>query len=160
MTLYEINEQIIEAWKDAVDPETGEIINDINLELIESLELEKDEKIENCALYIKNLLADAKAISEEEDKLEARRKKLENKAERIKNYVSQFLEGEQFTTPRVDITFKTSQSVEILDIKKLDDKFLRYKSPEPNKVEIKKILKQGGKVDGATLVTKSNMTIK
>ena len=62
MNLYEINE----ALYGCVDEETGEIID---AEKLEALSLAFDEKVENIALWIKNLLADAAAIKAEKLKL-------------------------------------------------------------------------------------------
>ncbi len=160
MTLYEINNRIIEVWQEAVDPDTGEIISDDAILRINELELAKDEKIEGCALYIKNLMAEAKAVKEEKDKLASRQKALENKAEKITEYISKYLGGEKFSTPRVNISWRKSQAVDILDLSKIPDTFLKYSDPKPDKAAIKALLKAGGKVEGALLVENNNMTIK
>lgn len=55
MTLYEINNAILEC----VDMETGEIIDSDKLS---ELQIALDEKIENVALWIKDLKAEAEAI--------------------------------------------------------------------------------------------------
>ena len=52
-SLYEIEEQIL----NCVDLETGEIIDE---EALANLSMERDTKVENIALWIKNLLAEAK----------------------------------------------------------------------------------------------------
>ena len=66
-TLYEIEQAIM----DCVDLETGEIID---IEKLDQLQMDKDVKIENTALFIKNLLSDADQIREEEKKLADRRR--------------------------------------------------------------------------------------
>ena len=74
MTLYEIDNEIrafLDKMLDAVDEETGEII-DIDPAELEQLNEAREQKIENIALYIKNLEADAKAIKEEEKNLKAK----------------------------------------------------------------------------------------
>ena len=63
MTLYDINAQL-EALLEQVDPETGELLCD--MDQLEALSLERDRKLEGLALYIKNRDAEAKAIREEE----------------------------------------------------------------------------------------------
>ena len=55
--LYEIMQEI-EGFEFEVDGETGEILNADALDL---LEIERDTKIENICLWIKNLRADARA---------------------------------------------------------------------------------------------------
>ena len=54
MKLYEINEQIMAC----IDSETGEVIDP---EKLNDLQIAKDEKIENLALWYKDLLAEANA---------------------------------------------------------------------------------------------------
>ena len=78
MTLYEIDQAI----QGLVDPETGELMD---YEAFAALQMDRDAKIENMALWYKDLMADAKAIKEEADTLNERRKALENKAERLKS---------------------------------------------------------------------------
>ena len=80
MTLYEIDEQIL----GCVDSETGEIIDE---EKLAELNIAFDEKVENIALWIKNLLSEAEAIKQEKLKLGDRQKAAENKAESLKKYL-------------------------------------------------------------------------
>ena len=67
MTLYEIDQAI----QGLVDPETGELMD---YEAFAALQMDRDAKIENMALWYKDLMADAKAIKEEADTLNERRK--------------------------------------------------------------------------------------
>lgn len=55
MNLYKIEEEILKC----VDTETGEIIN---VEALNALKMQRDTKIENIALWIKNLLSDAEQL--------------------------------------------------------------------------------------------------
>ena len=57
--LYEINKAILEC----LDPETGEIIDDRISELL----MEKEQKLENIALWIKNLQADVQMFKSEKE---------------------------------------------------------------------------------------------
>jgi hypothetical protein len=56
-------------------------------ELLEKVESDFDKKAERVALFIRELLATAKAIKEEETRLAARRKSIDNAAERLKSYL-------------------------------------------------------------------------
>ena len=96
MNLYEIDRQIQELIENSVDPETGELT--LDPAALDALQMEREAKIENLACYVKNLTADAKAIKAEEQALSERRKAAENKAERLKRYLSDALEGEKFST--------------------------------------------------------------
>lgn len=160
MTLYEIDAQL-EEMLEQVDPETGELLCD--MEQLEALSLERDQKLENLALYVKNRDAEAKAIREEEKALADRRRSLERKAERAKDFLARMLAGEKFTTPKVDVSWRKSEAVEIgMSFFSADanERFLRYKEPDPDKAAIKAALKAGEKITGAELVTNLNMTIK
>ena len=150
--LYEIDAQIMEC----VDFETGEIIDETKLQ---ALQLEFDEKVEGIALWIKNLLAEAKMIKEEKDNLAARQKSCENKAESLKKYLSSALGGEKFKTAKVSISYRKSESVEVEDVSLLGDDYLKFK-PEPDKTKIKDALKNGIALEGVTLVEKNNIQIK
>ena len=152
-TLYEIEQAIM----DCVDLETGEIID---IEKLDQLQMDKDVKIENAALFIKNLLSDADQIREEEKKLADRRRVCENKAKSLKEYLSGFLGGEKFKTPRVAISYRKSKSVDVQDITALPEEYLKYSEPTANKTEIKKAIEAGTAVPGCVLVENSNIQIK
>ena len=124
MTLYEIDQAI----QGLVDPETGELMD---YEAFAALQMDRDAKIENMALWYKDLMADAKAIKEEADTLNERRKALENKAERLKSYLSLALDGEKFQTARCSVTFRKTSSVQV------------SKEPEVSKTGIGKLIKEG-----------------
>ena len=152
-TLYEIEQAIM----DCVDLETGEIID---IEKLDQLQMDREVKIENTALCIKNLLSDADQIREEEKKLADRRRVCENKAKSLKEYLSGFLGGEKFKTPRVAISYRKSKSVDVQDITALPKEYLKYSEPTANKTEIKKAIEAGTAVPGCVLVENSNIQIK
>ena len=152
-TLYEIDQAIL----DCVDMETGEIID---IEKLDQLQMDRGRKIENTALYIKNLLSDAAAIKEEKDKLAERQRVCEGKARRLKGYLSEYLAGEKFKTPKVAISYRRSESVNVSDIWKIPEEYLKYKDPEVNKTAIKAVIKSGGEIPGAQLVETQNIQIK
>ena len=153
-SLYEINEQLL----NLTDSETGEIED---WSAFEALQLARDEKIENIALYHKNLLAEAVALKAEEKSFAERRKRAENKAESLKNYLATSLNGSKFNTTRVAINWRKSTSVEV-DETKLPANWLREipATHVVDKVEIAKALKAGETIEGATLVTNNNIQIK
>lgn len=161
MNLYEINEAI----EKLVDPETGEIQN---IEEFEALGMAFNEKIENVACWIKNLVSDAEAIKAEEKTLHERRQALESKADKLKNYLSFWLDGKKFETSKVKCSFRKSSSVVVSDANALikwarengKDYLLTEKEPEPNKTMIKDYIKNGGKVEGASVVENSSLNIK
>lgn len=153
MNLYEINNSILEC----VDEETGEIID---MERLEQLQLERDEKIENIGCWIKNLLSDAEQLKAEADKLTARKRVAENKANSLKAYLQEFLAGERFKSSKIAISYRKSESVDVPDWRDIPEDYLKCKEPEPDKALIKKALKDGQEIAGCALVEKQNMQIK
>ena len=165
-SLYEINREMEEILENSIDPETGEILDEAVWKLNE-LQMAKDEKVENVALWHKNLLAESKAIADEIKALQERKRSLEKKMQWQENYLEWALEGQKFESPKVAITYRKSTAVEIEDL----DKFIAgYKdNPDlvttkidyaPNKTNIKAMLKDGERIDGAWLIERQNMQIK
>lgn len=153
MKLYEIDSAIL----DCVDEETGEIFD---IERFDALSIERDAKIENIALWIKNLRAEAEALKEEKDNFAKRQKAAETKMESLKRYLEGYLEGTPFCTTKVKVSFRKSESVDYDDVYKIPDDFIKFKEPEVKKAELKKALKDGMKFEGVRLVEKQNIQIK
>lgn len=158
MNIYEIDAAILSL----VDEETGEIKD---FEEFANLQMERETKIENIALWHKNLVAESKAIREEEKTLAERRKACENKAERLKNYLSEILQGNKFKTAKVAVSYRKSTAVEIepdfIEWAEINaDDLLTYKAPEPNKTAIKDALKAGTEIPFASMVEHQNISIK
>lgn len=153
MKLYEIDQAIM----DCIDMETGEIINE---ELLNNLQMERDAKIENVALWIKELKAEAEALKAEKLAFAERQRVAENKVKSLKKWIAYALNGEKFKTVRASVTFRTTDNVEIADIYKLDENYVKYSKLEADKEAIKKAIKAGQEVAGATLVPSTSVIIK
>ena len=161
MRLYEIDAAILAC----VDVETGEILD---IEKLEALQIERDEKIEKVALWYKDLVGDAEKIKAEKTALAEREAAMRKKAESIKEWLGRALNGEKLSTPRVALSFRKSEAVEIVDdaafIKWAQstehDDLLSYKEPTPNKTAIKAALNSGKQIDGVSIVKKFNIQIK
>ena len=153
MKLYEIDQAIM----DLVDSETGEIID---IEAFDSLQMEREEKIEGIALYIKDLKAEAEALKAEKLAFAERQKVAENKVESLKNYLAYALKGQAFKSTKAVVSFRKTQQVDVPDIYALDENFLRYKEPEADKTAIKEAIKAGQTVKGATLIENTSVIIK
>jgi hypothetical protein len=153
VTLYQIDQAIL----NCIDLETGEIID---TEQLDKLTMEREAKLENVACWIKELKAEAEALKAEKMAFAKRQQVAENKMESLKKYLAYALDGQAFKTVRASVTFRKSQAVEIADIYKLDENYLRYKEPEADKTAIKEALKAGQTVAGATLVENTSVIIK
>lgn len=161
-TLFEIDEAIrakLEELSEQVD-EDGCIVGDFSE--LEALNAAREDKIEAIALFYKETLAEAEAIKAEADKLAKRARISQNKADRLKNYLSWALlsnQTEKFTTSRVKVTFRKSEQVVVDDDRILSGNFFKVRT-EPDKAAIKEALKNGEEVKGAHLEEKQNIQIK
>lgn len=158
MNLYEIDHAIL----DCVDMETGEIVD---IDALNALEMERNAKIENIALWIKNLLSDAEQMKIEREVLAERKEAAENKAENLKKYLTGYLNGSKFSTARVAISFRKSKSVDVTDINQIMNmsdagSYLKYAEPTPDKTAIKQAIESGKTIPGCSLVEKQNIQIK
>ena len=158
MKLYEIDNAIL----DCIDLETGEVID---TERLDALNMERDVKIENVVLWIKDLKAEAEAIKAEKLALAERQKITENKAESLKKWVAYALGGQKFSTAKCAVSFRNTESVEVTEegleaLMKEHDELLTYKAPEPNKKAIKDAIKDGLSVAGVQLVQNVSTIIK
>lgn len=169
MNIYQIDAKIRELLDKMVDPDTGEVNDDTDaLEALDALTMERNSKLENVACYYKNVSADAAAIKTEEAALKKRREALERKADWLKQYLSASLNGQKFATARAAVSFRKSQSVRVdnaeLAISALEcagyTDALRYKPPEINKAEVKRILSEGEQIPGVQIVESLSAMIK
>lgn len=151
MNLYEIEQEIMECF----DIETGEILDEARFE---ALEMEREKKIENTCLYIKNLRAEAEALKKEEDSFAARRKAVENRMESLKRYMTGYLDGTPFKTPKVKVSFRKSEAVEISEGAVVPQEYCKVKV-EVSKTELKKAIKEGKTFEGISIVERKNISI-
>lgn len=159
--LYEINTDIQQAFDEAIDPETGEILDENALDRLDALDIERSTKIESIGLYYKDVVAEADMVKAEKDKLDARQKALEKKADSLKQYLAKALDGEKFKTPRIAVSYRTTDKVEVADAEELPETFQRKKvSVEADKKAIKEAFKMGLDVPGAKLVKNTSTIIK
>ena len=152
MTLYEINAEILAC----IDDETGEIID---FDRLSQLSVERENKLESVALWIKNLEANAKAIKAERDSLKVREEQAERKALALREWLSGALNGQKMETPKVKVSYRKSTAVEVDDRlpKKWCSKKIVY---TPDKVAIRTAIQNGKKITGAKIVERQNIQIK
>lgn len=157
MTLFDIDKAIFD-FEFEIDEETGEILN---AEALDELQMERDAKIEGVGLWIKNLEAEAAAVKAEKDNMADRQKRLEKKAESLKRYLAYALDGQKFSTPKIALSWRRSESVVITDEALLPENCLNVTIvKKPDKKVIKDALKAGKEIMGAELVEKQNLQIK
>ena len=154
--LYELIKEIKEFEFD-IDEETGEICN---FEDLDKLEIERDTKIEQLCLWVKNLESDAAAYKTEKNNFALKEQRAKNRAMSIKNYIQFALAGKNFKTNRVIVNYRKSKAVKCEDLSKVDNIYLKYAEPTLNKEAVKADLKKGIEVSGCELIEKNNMQIK
>jgi hypothetical protein len=168
MKLYEIRHEITELLERGfdIDLDTGEVL-DIAPKL-DALQMDEREKLENIALYIKGLNAEAAAIREEERTLAERRRTKENRAERLHQYISAHMivaDIDALETARVKLTFRKSTATEIdadvfMKWAVIGGDYLKHSDPVPDKKLIADALKAGADIPGASLVERRNLQVK
>lgn len=152
--LYEINTAMLEC----VDSETGELLDP---EKLEQLCMKRDEKIANLAEWVKNLESDAECFAKEKKVFEEREKASLRKAESIKAYLANFLDGQQFSSETVEISFRKSSRVIIAEGTALPPEYMKRKIEiNPDKSKIAAALKSGEEIAGCAIEIVHNMTIK
>jgi hypothetical protein len=157
MSLYEIDSRIkaiIDNLYEAAD-ENGEVDAEIDFSELKQLQEDRKTKLENIALYIKNTEAEAKAIKEEEEKLKTRRERLENRADRLRDLMitsMQEAKEPELETARCKARIKDNEVTEIINEDLIPEEFIKVKiKRDPDKTAIKKAIKAGTEVAGATL---------
>lgn len=142
-----------------------ELLNDddIPVEVIEEglqdIEDSIDVKFDNIAKFIRSLEGNIKIFKEEEDRLAARRKTMQNKVKSLKGYMLEQLmvmdrtkvEANTFVIRRQ----KNNPSTQITDAKQLDEHYLIPQEPKVDSKKILEDLKAGKSVKGATLKPES-----
>ena len=159
MKLYEIKQEL-ENLISQVDAD-GEI-TEFTFDQIEKLTLDESEKLDGIACYIKELITDASAIKSEEETLKKRRQAKENHADRLKEFLSNYMKAakkERFESPRTLLSFRKSTVVDITNESKVPKKYMEA-TWKILRADIKKELTAGHKVPGAILVDKENLQIK
>lgn len=153
MNLYDIKKELL----DCVDLDTGEIID---IARFDDLQLEFDEKVDNIAAWYKNLLAEADALKHEKDSFAEREKKMRNKADSLKRYLSESLNGKKFSSLTTDISFRKSKSLVYDGVSTVPEQYLKYSDPTIDKSAITADIKSGAIIEGFNLQENNNIQIK
>ena len=167
MSLYTIEKSIEElltqGYQQFIDEETGEFDESGFNNALEQLEIDRTVKIENYGLVIKNLRADIEGLKAEKEAIENRKKSKEKTIERLSKYLALALDGKPFETEKIALNFRRSKQVQIVDETKIPEEFMKIQiieKKEPNKILIKKLIKDGLTIEGANLLEVQNLQIK
>ena len=112
------------------------------------------EKFENCCKYIKNVESDIAGLKEEEARLKAKRKALENSIERFKGLMHETMNaaGEK-KLPCGTFTVSLQKNPESVvmnepHIENIPEEYLKFKEPEIDRAKLKEHLKAGVDLEG------------
>lgn len=160
-TFREIDERLL-----ALVNEDGEILD---VEAFQQLQMEREKKAENMALWALDLKDEQEAIKQEIQRLQGRLKAAETKEKSLREYLQAVLGGQKLKTARVSVGYRTTQAVEITDEDGLrqwamtdpkGENVLRYREPEISKTAIREMIEAGGEVPGARIATRQSTTIR
>ena len=161
MNIYEIDQQIASL----IDEETGELLD---VHAFMDLQMERERKVENMVLWLKNLSAQSAAIKKEIDNLSERKRRADRKCESLKRYIAEILGGERFATAKCSVSYIRRKSLQVQDSANLvswleenghSDLVVR-KEPEVSKKSVTDLIKQGTEVPFAELVENTSLVVK
>lgn len=161
LSLYDLRHEIESLYARAVDPDTGEIVDEALWASMDACEIERKERLLYLAERIKSQEAEAAAYKAEAKKLLDRAASAEKGAERDRRYVDDNLEdGEVLKDTHSEIKrVKTPARVEIEKPEDVPEGFRRWKW-EPSKEAIKAELKSGHVLGWAKLVSGQKLRIR
>ena len=142
--LYELKEN----WKQVADMLYEEEIDEqCILDTLESIEGEIEDKADNYAIVIKELLADAKICKDEKQRLENRQKSFENRATLLKTKLEEVMRETgktKFKTAKFSFGIQKNGGLAPLwiteDINIIPEPFIKK---EPDNTKIRQALEEG-----------------
>lgn len=162
-TLYQLTDKYLQVLDNIDEYEDDNIFQTA----LDSLTGELENKAVNVAMYIRNIESTAEAIKQAELQMENRRKLLESKIDRIKQYLLDNMQKtgiQKIECPYFKIAIRQNPESLIVDpLAQIPDEY--YKQPPPpakvlDKATLKKDIQQGLIVDGCKLERKLRVEIK
>ncbi len=160
-SLYQIRVEHLQLMQD-IEFNEGEITPEIE----QALQLTQDEfndKALSYGLVVKHFDDETTIIEKEIDRLSKMLAQSKKKKELFKQVLSDAMQQfgvEKIETPTLKLSFRKSESVEVDPDNLPNDYMVEKTTYTPDKNKIKAAIKEGIKVNGASLVTKQNLQIK
>lgn len=156
VSLYNIleAEDFVERMKQEDDTELEEYSK--------TLAIQEKNKVNAIVGFLRETELTAESAETESKRLAEIAKFYKNRAERVKKSVAWAMEShsvEKIETDMFRLSFRKSESVEINDVERLPFDYVVLKK-SADKTKIKEAIKNGLTVQGATLITNKNLTIK
>lgn len=167
MKLYEINAQI-EAILSMIEPDKNGVIDDTYMDKLAALDCDRTRKLEDLCKYVLGMKAEAKALKEEADRLDARRKVLENKQKSVIRYLELATNGEPTDCGTASIRYRTGKRLEVTDAAAaaewLEDNgcgdLVTYPAPKISANDVKAMLSAGAEVPGCHIETTRTCSVR
>lgn len=158
MHLYELTGNILKLQEML---EAGQINEDVYNNTLESLDV--SQKVESICYVIRNLQADAEKFKAEKDRLAAKQQTAENSVKRLKESLLNHLlitEQKRVKSGLFSVSVGNSEKVVITNQKEIPKEFLIEQAAKVDVAGIKKAIKAGGTIPGATVESNSFLTIR
>lgn len=134
---------------------------------LEGLTGELEVKATNVAMFVRNLEASAEAIKAAEAQMAARRKAIENRAERVREYLKAQMERtgiREIASPYFKLAIRNNPAAVVIDAaSQIPAEFMRQPEPpppSPDKKAIAAAIKAGKEISGAHLEQSTRLEIK
>lgn len=157
-TLYEMTEIAKQLYNLFENEEIDEQILEDTLEGIGI-----EGKLEDYCKVIRQLQADALVYKTEKMRFAEKQSRAEKSVERMEKAILAYFEATGRNAEKAgafDIKLRKSESVIVDDLFKIDDAYLKYSEPTPDKTAIKKAIKEGAVIEGVHIEEKNNVNIK
>ncbi len=159
--LYEIDNLLREALESApVNEETGELSDDWG-NFLDDIQMERDKKCLAVGAIIREFSAESESVKSEKQRLAKRQSVIDNKIERLKNYLSTAVNvGEKLSDSRVQISWRKSTAVNVINPDLIPDSYCKIER-SVMKTDLKKAI-ESGEYTGtdAAIVVNQNIQIK
>lgn len=158
--LFDLNESELEILEMLENEELS--FEDVK-DTLDSIREEQKRKYDFMQKMILSLKGDVNTLKERETSLNKRRKSYENKIKSLQNYMldSMKYKGEtKFKTEEFTYFIRKSETTQIEDENVIPDKYKIPQLPKIDKTQIKKDLKSGIDVSGASLIENESLGVR
>ncbi len=163
MTLYEIQETMIDNLNIFLESEGSEFDQEVYEEIMNILKIELSSKSSNILKYLNNLQADLEQIKLEKQRLDKIKKSKESKYNKLSDYIISVMKNLDKAKIETDIgnyALRKSTKVEILDEKLIPEEYFNISIDKTvDKLTLKEVLKSQ-EIPGVRLATGFNLNIQ
>lgn len=164
LALYQIADQYLADIEKLNDMELDE---QTLADTLEGLSGELEVKATNVAMFIRNIEATAESIKQAENQMKERRKALENRAERVRQYLKDNMIRTGITkveSPYFSVSLRNNpESVDVINMEMIPAEYFDVPPPPPpvlDKMAVKKAIQSGVEIEGVRLIRNQSVLIK